>query len=192
MDQIRIIYSKGLQFQGIDLDEMRQNGRFFYIDALDESVSMGKGDLLFSTHVKITKALNSFSCDEKVLVLDSPDIAIGVQPSTAYDALSFITNLRSAVQSTVITMPSDVSTGTESMGSDDLRTSHQQLLLTLAHQANLVLSARVLDTGQAKDVSGVLSITAGGMGEGRQRDQEFLYHVETNRAMRVWQRGAEA
>ncbi|KAI9841293.1 MAG: hypothetical protein M1837_000779 [Sclerophora amabilis] len=45
-----------------------------------------------------------------------------------------------------------------------LETAHLALLTSLAHRASLVLSCRELDTGVARDVSGILRVTKGGAG----------------------------
>ena len=58
--------------------------------------------------------------------------------------------------------------------------------LSLAHEADTVLSLRLLDTGTAKDVSGVIRITHGGT---RTKDHEYLYHVGGDGGVRVFERG---
>lgn len=78
-----------------------------------------------------------------------------------------------------------------------LETAHAAFVTGLLHQARLVLSMRQLDTGVAKDVTGVLRITSGA-GEwdemGRERseslkDAEFLYYVAGDGGVRVFERG---
>ena len=64
-------------------------------------------------------------------------------------------------------------------------------MLSLAHEAELLLSLRLLDTGTAKDVSGVVRISRGG-GEdlGREvEEREYLYHVGGDGGVRVFERG---
>ena len=60
-------------------------------------------------------------------------------------------------------------------------------MLSLAHEAELLLSLRLLDTGTAKDVSGVVRVT--------ERDKteagaEYLYHVGADGNVKVFERGA--
>jgi elongator complex protein 6 len=50
----------------------------------------------------------------------------------------------------------------------------------------MVLSLRLLDTGAAKDVSGVIRITHRGA---RAKDHEYLYHVGGDGGVRVFERG---
>lgn len=63
--------------------------------------------------------------------------------------------------------------------------------MSLAHQARQILSVRELDTGVARDVSGVLRIGRGGDegGEGVE-EAELLYFVAGDGGVRVFERGA--
>ena len=69
----------------------------------------------------------------------------------------------------------------------------------LAHTADLVISARGLDTGAAGDVGGVLRVTVPAAGGGDEvepvevtqwKEQELLYLVKTDGSAKVWERGA--
>lgn len=68
-----------------------------------------------------------------------------------------------------------------------LERSHAALVLAQAHAADVVLSLRMLDTGVAKDVSGVVRITERGGDNG---GAEYLYHVGGDGNVRVFERGA--
>lgn len=69
-----------------------------------------------------------------------------------------------------------------------LEREHANLALSTAHAADVVFALRMLDTGTARDVSGVVRITGPGVkecgGEG-----EFLYHVAADGGVRVFERG---
>lgn len=67
-----------------------------------------------------------------------------------------------------------------------LEKQHAWFALSLAHEADLVISLRLLDTGTAKDVSGVIRITHRGA---RAKDHEYLYHVGGDGGVRVFERG---
>jgi elongator complex protein 6 len=75
-----------------------------------------------------------------------------------------------------------------------LEVESQALLVGVAHTADLVISARGLDTGAAGDVGGVLRITKGQDEAGTSRaawpEQELLYLVKTDGSAKVWERGA--
>lgn len=66
-------------------------------------------------------------------------------------------------------------------------------MLSAAHVADLVMSTRLLDTGSARDVSGVLRITAGGSGggdgEAEPDERELLYYLGGDGSAKVFERG---
>lgn len=72
-----------------------------------------------------------------------------------------------------------------------LEKDHASFVLSLAHEAETILSLRLLDTGIAKDVSGVVRITRGGDGGGERQieEKEYLYHVGGDGGVRVFERG---
>lgn len=75
-----------------------------------------------------------------------------------------------------------------------LEKKHAALLLNVAHQADLVMSLRLLDTGAAVDVSGVCRITMGDVGtigstEHKLETKELLYFVGGDNAVKVFERG---
>lgn len=61
-----------------------------------------------------------------------------------------------------------------------------------AHAAEQVLALRMLDTGTAKDVSGVLRITGARDGDGEREEEgrEYLYFVAGDGGVKVFERGA--
>jgi elongator complex protein 6 len=80
-----------------------------------------------------------------------------------------------------------------------LEIAHVTFLGNIAHQARYILGVRLLDSGTARDVSGVLRITRGGGGwddeeEGEFKDRsedgsELLYYVGGDGGVRVFERG---
>ncbi|CAI4218295.1 unnamed protein product [Parascedosporium putredinis] len=78
--------------------------------------------------------------------------------------------------------------------------SHASLVLSTAHEARAVISLRTLDTGTAKDVSGVLRIGRGGAYEdgatAGDEDEayeveahEYLYFVAQDGGLKIFERG---
>ena len=73
-----------------------------------------------------------------------------------------------------------------------LEKEHAEFVLSLAHDAYLVICLRLLDTGIARDVSGVLRVTPGGQSYDNSRnvdERELLYFVGGDSAVRVFERG---
>jgi elongator complex protein 6 len=74
-----------------------------------------------------------------------------------------------------------------------LESSLSGLLLSVAHQADQVISLRLLDTGTARDVSGVcrINVESGGDCQEAQKleSQELLYLVGGDGGVKVFERG---
>lgn len=72
--------------------------------------------------------------------------------------------------------------------------NHAAFLVGLAHQARVVISLSGLETGAAKDISGVLRIGRGGAEEEQEgfdavEEKELLYFVGGDGGVRVFERG---
>ena len=81
-----------------------------------------------------------------------------------------------------------------------LEIEHSALVVSLAHQAHMVMQLRGLDTGVARDVSGVLRVSKGGaladtdtLKNGENDDtweeKEVLYFVQSDGSVKVFGRG---
>ena len=77
-----------------------------------------------------------------------------------------------------------------------LETNHAALLLSFAHEADLVMSLRLLDSGTARDVSGVIRITVGDQCSQNKPDsykipeeKDLLYFVGGDGGVKVFERG---
>ncbi|MCJ1322802.1 hypothetical protein MMC15_008152 [Xylographa vitiligo] len=85
-----------------------------------------------------------------------------------------------------------------------LETAHTAFVVGLAHEAGLVMSVRALDTGVARDISGVIRIVkASGWPKADKHvqasqtspaeaveEREMLYFIAGDGGIRVWERGA--
>lgn len=69
-----------------------------------------------------------------------------------------------------------------------LEREHACLVLSTAHAADAVLALRMLDTGVARDVSGVVRLTGPAIDGGE--PAEFLYHVAADGGVKVFERGS--
>lgn len=191
---------------------MARNGRFAFVDGLSGlftgEAGPGKDRTLRSSgidHVRseIEAALGDVRTGTKILVVDQLDalLAASDEDVTSTSLSAMLLSLREvsisfpreyattnnmhsqSVHSTVITLAADdplLHTQTTT-----LEREHAALVLVQAHAAGRVLALRMLDTGTAKDVSGVVRITGQLENEGR----EYLYYVAGDGSVKVFERG---
>ncbi|KAH6628673.1 hypothetical protein F5144DRAFT_631781 [Chaetomium tenue] len=108
----------------------------------------------------------------------------GDAPGTAIATKEMLMELREKTHAVIITLAADDPLIKEQ--ETTLEKQHAWFALSLAHEADMVTSLRLLDTGTAKDVSGVIRITHR---EARVKDHEYLYHVGGDGGVRVFERG---
>lgn len=98
------------------------------------------------------------------------------------------------VHSTIVSLSADLPLVTSHQTL--LEADHAAFLLRIAHQADFTISLRLLDSGTARDVSGVVRVT---MGDGaveteedirkRVEEKELLYFVGGDGGVKVFERG---
>jgi elongator complex protein 6 len=104
-----------------------------------------------------------------------------------------VLELRERVHSTVLCLASDEHFVHRQR--TPLEINQASFLLSMAHMADLVISLRGLDTGSARDVSGVLRISRVGYadgvdeGQGEEKGRELLYNVGGDGGVKVFERG---
>jgi len=96
------------------------------------------------------------------------------------------------VHATIMTLATDKPLVTAQQ--TPLEINYASLLLGLTHQADLVMGLRLLDTGTARDVSGVCRISVGDTedsepGETKLEARELLYFVGGDGGVKVFERG---
>ncbi|KAF1982832.1 hypothetical protein K402DRAFT_457022 [Aulographum hederae CBS 113979] len=179
---------------------------------------------LHALEALIQSTLSKLSSQKVFLILDHPSLLLTL-PSTASSShkqssintplaslaittsqhlLTTILSLRThpQIHSTVITTPADSPFLHPSTQPTPLETENAAFITSLAHQADWLLSCRGLDTGWAKDVSGVLRLGRGGgwdgccdSGEdedwenGMAVEKEVLYYVGGDGGCKVFERG---
>ena len=161
----------------------------------------------------IEAAVASLMAETAIVILDAPDVLLalrepttnGASASTSSSLQSLVLSLRlhPCVHATIVSVAADIAAlpsapRPEHYIPSSLETESQALLVGLAHTADLVISARGLDTGAAGDVGGVLRVTVPGVDGDEDDDvrsktwkeQELLYLVKTDGTAKVWERGA--
>jgi elongator complex protein 6 len=164
----------------------------------------------------ITTALSSLSFNQttmstmqrKTLILfDNPDIILALDPTVTPSAfISLVLTLHHLpnVSHILTHMQADNPLLNLSAPPQLLEIAHHNLLVKVAHMSERIMGVRVLDTGVARDVSGVIRITEqkmnwqnlgseDGVGKGQEesgRGKEFLYQVKGDGSVKVFERGA--
>ncbi|PSN70082.1 hypothetical protein BS50DRAFT_662171 [Corynespora cassiicola Philippines] len=169
-------------------------------------------------HLKSTlqTALTSPSPPPKktLLILDNPDALLALDPSLTPASLSslLLSLHASSISHMLVHMQSDNPLLSPSAPvPQPLELAQHDFLVRIAHASSRILGVRVLDTGVARDVSGVVRVTraagggfAGGLGLGLGEEEEeeeglwgengsgkeFLYQVRGDGGVRVFERGA--
>lgn len=116
-----------------------------------------------------------------------------VRCSTPYRYL-YLTLILQNVHSTIVSVAADYSL--IQAQSTPLELHHAAFVLSIAHQAKTIWEVRELDTGSARDVSGVLRISRGPAVEEEEEpgveleEKELLYHVTGDNGVKVFERGS--
>jgi elongator complex protein 6 len=164
-------------------------------------------------HLKTTvstalSSLASTTPRKTLLILDTPDLPLALSsasPSSFISLLLFLHNTP-PVSHILTHMHADTPLLTPSAPPQPLETAQYNFLTKVAHMSRRILGTRVLDTGVARDVSGVVRVTEQsvgwtdlGFGDEEQqtrggdesgKGKEFLYQVKGDGSVRVFERGA--
>ncbi|CEJ57181.1 hypothetical protein PMG11_05885 [Penicillium brasilianum] len=140
--------------------------------------------------------------DEVLLVIDQPDFLLAATGASmgigATEMAEWVTGLQQHVHATVLTMAADSplihnASTTGNQLSTPIETEHAAFAIGIAHRARSVMQLRTLETGAARDVSGVLRISRGGgwttEAEGSLDERELLYYIQRDGGVRVFGRG---
>ncbi|KAI7461481.1 hypothetical protein KC367_g8637 [Hortaea werneckii] len=138
-----------------------------------------------------------------ILVLDNPDVLLALGLASAQELSTTLLKLRSMVHATIVTCAADTPLLAAAVGGEGVPTPLEAesaaFVVQQGHGADFVVSARELETGAARDVSGVLRVTRGGAAFAREEDEdgaeevremEALYLVQRDGTVKVFERGA--
>jgi elongator complex protein 6 len=163
-------------------------------------------------HLKttLTAAITSLSTPtntrKTLLVFDTPDAYLALSSTAPSTFVSLLLQLHAKPSmSHILThIHADTPLISPSAPAQPLEVSQVNLLTKLAHMSTRVIGTRVLDTGVARDVSGVVRVTEqrtgwqdlgleeeGNLKEGdAEKGKEFLYQVKGDGSVKVFERGA--
>ncbi|RMY71346.1 hypothetical protein D0863_05219 [Hortaea werneckii] len=200
---------------GLDLTKHKPlQTRYTFLDQLHRPSS--PADLERSVQAAVAKLSQSpaaaAAADESsnkrvILVLDNPDVLLALGLASAQELSTTLLKLRSMVHATIVTCAADTpllaaaaaaGAGGEGVPPTPLEAESAAFAVQQGHGADFVVSARELETGAAKDVSGVLRVTRGGAAFAREeeegaeevREVEALYLVQRDGNVKVFERGA--
>lgn len=131
-----------------------------------------------------------------VLVIDQLDLLLATSGGNKLNVVTLgdlLMDWRLTVHATIVTLAADEQFATAQ--NTPLETEHAAFLLSVAHQADVIVGLRLLDTGTARDVSGVCRITTEEMEnmglkqEQRLEARELLYFVRGDGTVKVFERG---
>lgn len=148
---------------------------------------------------EIQHAIEMYSQDGAsriLLVIDQLDLllATGGDRVSAVEIEEMLMGMREHVHATVLTLSADSSL--VSSQQTPLESNHAAALLGVAHTADFIMSLRLLDSGTARDVSGVVRITVGNQESitdqragGKMEQKELLYFIGGDGGVKVFERG---
>ncbi|KAA8645700.1 hypothetical protein EYZ11_009533 [Aspergillus tanneri] len=142
---------------------------------------------------------------EVLLIIDQPDLLLAATgPSRGIGATEmneWIMGLQQSAYATVMILAADSPLIQNASASNyapatPLETEHAAFAIGSAHRAQMVIQLRNLETGVARDISGVLRISKGGAwgrsdesSEGKWEEKEVLYFVQRDGGVSVFGRG---
>ncbi|KAL3436745.1 hypothetical protein BDV09DRAFT_37488 [Aspergillus tetrazonus] len=142
---------------------------------------------------------------EVLLVVDQPDLLLAATGPNkgigATEMAEWIMGLQQVATATIVTVSVDSplihnASAFAHQAATPLETEHAAFAVGLAHRSEMVMQLRNLETGAARDVSGVLRVSKGGAwgqrenaGEESWEEKEVLYFVQRDGGVSVFGRG---
>ncbi|KAE8374404.1 hypothetical protein BDV26DRAFT_284283 [Aspergillus bertholletiae] len=142
---------------------------------------------------------------EVLLIVDQPDLLLAATgPSKGIGATEmgdWLMGLQQNAHATILTLSSDSplihnASASAPQPATPLETEHAAFAIGSAHKAQMVMQLRNLETGAARDVSGVLRVSKGGAwgqndvgAEGNWEEREVLYFIQRDGGVSVFGRG---
>ncbi|PLB52418.1 hypothetical protein P170DRAFT_472313 [Aspergillus steynii IBT 23096] len=141
---------------------------------------------------------------EVLLIVDQPDLLLAATGPNrgigATEMADWMMGLQQSAHATLMTVSADsplihnASAGSYELATP-LETEHSAFVIGSAHRAQMVMQLRNLETGVARDVSGVLRVSKGGAwgrddgAQGHWEEKEVLYFVQRDGGVNVFGRG---
>ncbi|KAI8956656.1 hypothetical protein F5Y11DRAFT_342355 [Daldinia sp. FL1419] len=207
-------WKEGAGKLGLDIDVVSKKGKFVFVDGLSSlfyasspnhtpaypSKNAGVKALHVASLQHLRKGLEdavaqvqrSATQQRTVLIVDQPDLLLAAcgNEISSQALRDTLLSVREKVHSSIVTLSADEPL--MSLQTTSLEMEHAAFTTALAHDAHLVISLRMLDTGTARDVSGVIRATPSGGYNGIDKvieERELLYFVAGDGGVKVFERG---
>ncbi|KAA8895987.1 hypothetical protein FN846DRAFT_911140 [Sphaerosporella brunnea] len=192
---------------GIDLAQYSQKEKYFFVDGFTGLFFQPTGQRCSRGCPVVRPSLQGLSDDvnaliEEVLsaleegskaylVIESPDLLLAAGGYSSLVLLNELLDWHDRVYSTTVMIHAD--SALVSQTRSRFETESASFATSLAHEASILTSLRMLDTGLARDISGVLRITkrpeiSAVVSEHGWNDKEVLYFVNDG-SVDVFSRG---
>ncbi|KAG0128477.1 hypothetical protein HOY82DRAFT_592812 [Tuber indicum] len=187
LTQDRAFHVDGLRKLGVPLHHLDRSEKFTFLGITDSTSALTRS---FSTTVlaavESAARVSGGRGEGVVVVLESLDLLLQIGGEGGYvGVMDLVLRVQEVAEHTVVSVNVD-----EALMRDE---EHAAFVIGLGHVARRVFGLRGLETGVARDVSGVLRVTAGGMGddegEGGGGGKEVLYFVGDGGGVEVFERG---
>ncbi|KAL8733638.1 MAG: hypothetical protein Q9166_002048 [cf. Caloplaca sp. 2 TL-2023] len=187
------VWKDGARRLGLNFSK---NGKVTFVDALQSGLGLQDPGIRELEKVLLKAIDDAKATSTRVLlVLDGIDFLLAATEAGADDVLNIIWELREYVHATIVSASADYPL--IQAQNSPLELNHAAFVMSVAHQARVIWGVRGLDTGSARDVSGVLRITKGPAveeDEETDRDEieekELLYFVAGDGGVEVFERGS--
>ncbi|KAK4555245.1 hypothetical protein LTR86_007541 [Recurvomyces mirabilis] len=185
---------------GMDMDKLIATGKLAFVDCFTNLTQLAPEKALSEQETQVTQAIGKAkgAGGRVVLVLDNPDILLALALTTAHDLNSCLLKLRNQVHSTVLVCNEDLplvaaaTSSQDGMQNTPIEAETAAFLVQQARAARYVLGVRELETGAAKDVSGVLRVTRGGAAYSWDEEEDDVEEVKELEALYLIQRDGNA
>jgi elongator complex protein 6 len=202
--------------KGLDLPSLVKQRRLVYVNGLstvgsdgDSAASLPKTSLEALSLVALSKAIDNAlkaagytpnsdggRTQAALIVVDGLDFILASQPEIdAVHLQQLLSKLLTSTQSLIVSCHADTPLlHNRHESSTPLEREHGTFITAMAHQARLVLQLRGLDTGSARDVTGIMRISPGGQQDDEGdtptlTEGEWLYQCKSDGSVKVWSRG---
>ena len=186
---------------------MASSKRLYYIDMLllpPDGILSSDPDSTISSKVMrklkddVRQAIDSATSNARLrpcitLIIDGLDFLLSAEPSsTSVDLSVWLLSLQTQLRHLIVSISADAPLLHQAR--TPLEEKHQCFTTVMAHQSSRLLQLRSLESGAARDISGVLRISNGGQHDiendrDASEEHEYLYQTKSDGNVRIWSRG---